>query len=112
MNTGIGLMILGVIVAVAGVAGFGGYANRGFKLGARRSSLSPPNGGGESETPPVEEPTPPRKAPARAPRRKPSQARTEKRSTAAAGSSAPKASSPKNAATGAGVDTGPADATR
>ena len=62
MNTGIGLMILGVMVAVVGVAGFGGYANRGFKLGGLRSSTPEPGGGGESETPPVEEPTPPRKA--------------------------------------------------
>ncbi len=112
MNTGIGLMILGVMVAVVGVAGFGGYANRGFKLGGLRSSTPEPGGGGESEMPPVEEPTPPRKAATRAPRRKPSQARTEKRPSASSANSAPKPSSPKNAATGAGVDTGPADATR
>jgi hypothetical protein len=55
MNTGIGLMILGVMVAVVGVAGFGGYANRGFKLGGLRSSTPEPGGGGESETPPVGE---------------------------------------------------------
>jgi len=46
MNTGIGLMILGVMVAVVGVAGFGGYANRGFKLGGLRSSTPEPGGGG------------------------------------------------------------------